>query len=154
MPKLIVSEADKSSSARDVWHALVRLHKPQSNLLNEMGGYGALAPRPNFPQFQLCFPSQAPITGSFGNSTAHPPDLGLTVSSNTRSQYSAAIRSWWHIGMVHVLPIDVRPNFNLFQQDMERDKESLKLFKVLYLGGICPLLELPALLLKVLIHTQ
>jgi hypothetical protein len=56
--------------------------------------------------------------------------------------------------MVHVLPIDVRPNFSLFQQDMERDKESLKLFIVLYLGGICPLLELPALLLKVLIHTQ
>lgn len=56
--------------------------------------------------------------------------------------------------MVHVLPINVRPNFNLLEQDMERDKEFLKVFILLYLDGVCPHLQLPALLLKVLIHAQ
>jgi len=82
MPKFIVSEADKFSSARDV-AALVRL--------SEMGG----SCRACTPSQLSPVPTLLPLTSSHShrvleNSTAHPRILGLNVSSNTRSQYSAA----------------------------------------------------------------
>jgi hypothetical protein len=98
-------------------------------------------------------PLASSITGAW-KQYCSSPDLGLNVSSTHDLNIQRSIRSWRHIGIVHVLPINIRPNFNLFQQNMERTKEPIKLFILLYLGGICPHLQLPALLLKVLIHTQ
>jgi hypothetical protein len=56
--------------------------------------------------------------------------------------------------MVHVLPINIRHVFNLFDEAIEGNKELLKLLILCCLACIYLPLQPPALLLKLLIHAQ
>jgi hypothetical protein len=56
--------------------------------------------------------------------------------------------------MVHVLSINIRPIISPLDAVMKGEKRPLKLLILRHLVCIYPLPKIPALLLKLLIHTQ